>query len=252
MTTLLVYGLIAGACSLVGGLLLLWRSQTVLRFMTPLIAFAAAAFLAVGFLDLLPEAIESGADSSRVFLFVLIGFTAFFMLERFLMKYLARHRSDSEHGEHTETLPLLIILGDSIHNFLDGVVIALAYLANPALALPTTLAVVAHEVPQEISDFAILLDRGWSKTKIIIINVLSSLLSIIGVIVGYYATSRIEGSLPALLAVTAGIFIYIGASDLIPEVHHRAGHRHFFRVLCAFIFGLVLIGWLIARLEGAE
>ncbi|MEK7619420.1 MAG: ZIP family metal transporter [Patescibacteria group bacterium] len=251
MTTLLFYGFLAGLCSLAGGFLLLWRTQLIMRFMTPLIAFAAAAFLAVGFLDLLPEAIESGAEASRVFLFVLIGFTAFFTLERGLMKYLARHRSEAEHEEHTEALPLLIILGDSLHNFLDGVVIALAYIANPALALPTTLAIIAHEVPQEIADFAILLDRGWSKMKILAINVLSSLLSIVGVVVGYYATSRIEGSLPSLLAVTAGIFIYIGASDLIPEVHHRAGHRHFFRVLLAFIFGLVLIGGLIAYLEGA-
>lgn len=247
MTTLLLYGLLAGLCSLVGGFFVLWRSKLVLAFMTPLIAFAAAAFLGVGFLDLLPEAIEAVEEPEPIFYAVLTGFVFFFALERYLMKYHTRHRQEGEHGDHTESLPSLMILGDSLHNFLDGIVIALAYLANPLLALPTTLAVAAHEIPQEIADFAILLDRGWSKGRIILVNICSSLLSVVGVVVGYFAGTRIESNLPLLLGFTAGIFIYIGASDLIPEVHHRAGHRHFFRVLLSFAAGLVGIGYLILR-----
>lgn len=243
----ILLGLLAGACSLVGGAILLIHSKAFTRWMTPLIAFAAGAFLSVSFLDLLPEAVEAVDEPHPVFIAVLVGFFIFFALERFLMTYVRAHADQTEHGDHTESLPLLIVLGDSLHNFLDGIVIALAYVANPALSLATTLAIVAHEIPQEIGDFAILLDRGWTKKRIFLVNLLSSLLSVVGVLVGLSMASFFESSLPYLLAGVGGIFVYIAASDLIPEIHHRAGHRHFFHILIPFFFGLSLIGWLVTK-----
>src|SRR5690606_6973010 len=115
---------------------------------------------------------------------VLAGFTFFFGLERLLMKYFHKHpeHEDHKHDDHTEHLPALLIAGDSMHNFLDGIFISLAFIANPLLGLPTAIGIAAHEIPQEIGDFAILLDRGWSKLKIFAVNLLSSLLTLAGVL----------------------------------------------------------------------
>lgn len=246
---LIFYGLIGSLFSLAGGVALLWKREWVKRIMTSLLAFAAAAFLGVSFLDLLPEAVEAVTEPHYVFIAFLVGLTFFFALERFLMKNFGKH--DHIHGEtedeHTETLPALVIAGDSLHNFLDGIAIALAYVADPALGLTAALAIAAHEIPHEIGDFSILLDRGWSNAKVLWVNVLSGLTTFIGIGLGYYAATSIEGLLPYMLAAVAGVFTYIGLSDLIPEIHHRAGHKHFYRVLIPFVLGLALIGYLISK-----
>lgn len=251
MLQALFYGLIGGLLSLVGGFAVLLGSKAILRYITLLVAFAAGTFLGVSFLDILPEAVEMVSEPHQIFISVLVGFVAFFVLERSLMRYSHDHSNPSEHGDHTEALPLLVVLGDSFHNFLDGVAIAFAYVANPALGLTTTLAIAAHEVPQEIGDFAVLLDRGWSKTKIMVVNIFSSLLTLLGVALGYLATSFFGDFLPYLLGGVAGIFIYIAASDLIPEIHHRSGHKNLYGVLGAFLLGLALI-WYLTSLTHAE
>lgn len=248
MTQLLFYGLIAGLFSLVGGLLLIWRADFAKKIITTLLSFAAGAFMGVAFLDVLPEAVELVDEPHNVFIAFLAGFTVFFLLERALMKY-RRHdgkgESDHDHHEHTESLPALVITGDATHNFLDGVLIALAYSANPSLGLATALAIAAHEIPQEIGDFTILLDQGWSKAKIIWMNIVVSLVTIPGILIGYFAASFFESKIAYLLAAAAGIFAYIAASDLIPEIHHRAGHRHVYKISAAFIIGLIAIGYLV-------
>jgi zinc and cadmium transporter len=244
MWQLIFYSLIGGLFSLAGGLVLLTRADLAKRMITPLLAFAAGAFLGASFLDILPEALEMGVGPHQILMAALVGFVVFFVLERLLMLIQAKSEGH-DHSDHTETLPFLLILGDSIHNFLDGIVIALAYLANPVLGLTTTLGVAAHEVPQEIGDFSILLNQGWSKKKIIFISILQSLLTIPGVIIGYYGGQFLAPWLPYLLAGTAGVFIYIAASDLIPEIHHRTGHRHFYRVVLPLLASILIIYYLI-------
>jgi zinc and cadmium transporter len=170
----------------------------------------------------------------------LAGFAIFFALERLLMKHI--HFDTHEHKEHGESLPIMTVIADSSHNLLDGIVIALAYIANPLLGLPTALAIAAHEVPQEISEFAILLDQGWSKTKIILVNLLSASSAFVGMGVAYLALPLIEPILPHLLAGVAGIFIYLSASQIIPEIHHRAGHSQAYRIIGCFLAGILLIG----------
>jgi zinc and cadmium transporter len=250
MLELVSYGLIAGFFSLVGGLLIIWKPRVITPHITLLIGFAAGAFLGVSFLDLLPEALElEGGEPHPVLQAFLVGFLIFFILERLLMRFSDRHvdvQAHEGHADHTEALPPLLILGDSLHNFLDGVVIALAWVAEPRLGLVTALGVAAHEIPQEIGDFAILLDRGWSKAKIIVANVLSSLCSVLGAVMAYFALGFFEGQLGFLLAAVAGIFTYIAASDLIPEMHHRAGHERTYSVILPFLAGLVLIGYLVS------
>ena len=157
------------------------------------------------------------------------------------MRYI-KGGNEHSHSEHTESLPFLLILGDSLHNFLDGVVIAIAFTANPALGLPTALAIAAHEIPQEIGDFSILLNLGWKKSRVIAVNVIQSLLTVPGVIIGYLLSQVIEPQLPMLLGLTAGIFIYIAASDVIPELHHHSSHKHVGRIVLPL---LIAIGMLI-------
>jgi zinc and cadmium transporter len=246
MTDLILYSLIGGVFSLIGGLILLWNTELSKKIITPLLAFAAGSFLAASFLDILPEALESVEDPHPVLMWVLGGFSLFFILERVFMRYFHTHAEGKhDHADHTESLPFLLILGDSLHNFLDGIVIALAYLANPVLGLTTTLAVAAHEIPQEIGDFSILLNQGWSKAKIVAINIFQSILTVVGVVIGYYAGMSLEAYLPYLLAGVAGIFLYLSASDIIPEIHHHGGHKSLYAIVIPFVASIILIGYLV-------
>ncbi|MEK7543557.1 MAG: ZIP family metal transporter [Patescibacteria group bacterium] len=250
MPILLFYSLIAGLFSLAGGALLLVLGTRIRQAITTsLLSFAAGAFIATSLTDLIPEAIEQADDPHPILMAVMVGLVAFFILERFLMRY--GSRSDRhEHADHTETLPTLLILGDTIHNFLDGVVIAIAFVANPALGLTTTLAIAAHELPQEIGDFSVLLNHGWSRMKVLLVNVLQSLATIPGVIVGFTAGNVFTPHLPSFLGVAGGIFLYLGASDLIPELHHRAGHKHVLRVVVPFIASIFLVTILVRLTHG--
>lgn len=229
---------------MIGGLLLLWKYRLAQHLITPLLSFAAGGFLGAALLDLLPEVLEKNPEPQPFLAALLIGFVLWFTLERLIMTYFLKHRQPEAHSDHTESLPLLLILGDSLHNFLDGIVIALAYVANPALGLTTTLAIAAHEIPQEIGDFSILLYRGWSKKRVILINLFQSFLTIPGVFLGFYLGHLFINQLPFFLAATAGIFIYLAASDIIPEIHHRSGHQKFFSVVLPMILSLILVGYL--------
>lgn len=251
VSTVLWYSLIGGAFSLVGGMALLWKPKFTNRFIIPLVSFGAGAFMSAALLDILPEAVESVSEPHPVFMAALAGFLLFFAVERFVMKYLRTHDHDGKHSDHTESLPYLLIAGDSFHNFIDGIVIGLAYVANPALGLPTALAIAAHEVPQEIGDFAVFIKLGWKRSTIMAINILQSLLTIPGVLLGFSAGTHLETYLPYLLALAAGIFIYIAASDLIPEIHHKSGHTQFWPVVAPMIAGALVLYYLSVFAHGA-
>lgn len=250
MTQVIWLSLIGGLFSLAGGVLLLWRADLAKRIIVLLLAFAAGAFIGISFLDLLPEALERVEEPHPILIATLVGFSVFFFAERLLMRYIVQHKAAARHQDHTESLAALIIIGDTLHNFIDGIAIALSYLANPALGVVTTLGIAAHEIPQEIGDFAILLAQGWERRKIIIANVLSSSASVAGAVVGFYGGTVLSDYLPVLLGATAGMFIYLGASDLIPELHHRTDHRHFARVAVPFLLSIVLIGYLVTLTHG--
>ncbi|OGG41067.1 hypothetical protein A2118_00710 [Candidatus Kaiserbacteria bacterium GWA2_50_9] len=245
MSQLILYGLIGSLFSLAGGLLLLWRADFAKRIANILFAFGAGTFMGISFLDLLPEAVEMVSEPDDIFLAAILGFGAYFALERLWMKHVPKGQAVHAHHAHSESLPWMTVAGDSMHNFLDGVVIVLAYLANPALGLTTAVAIAAHEVPQEIGEFAILLDQGWSKSKIIAANLFSALTAFVGIGVGYVAFPFFQSTIPVLLGGVAGIFLYIAASQLIPEIHHRAGHEHAYKLLAAFFVGISIIWYVI-------
>ncbi|EKD90928.1 MAG: divalent heavy-metal cations transporter [uncultured bacterium] len=214
---IIVFTLIGSVGSLWGGFLLLSREKLAQKISHLLASFAAGTLLGAAFLDLLPEASEMAGEGINVFLWTLVGMLSFFILERFI-HFFHHHEQMHKDLQTKSTLPL-IIFSDTIHNFIDGVVIGATFLVSIPLGIVTTLAVAAHEVPQEIGDFGLLLHRGLSKGKVILVNVLSALISLVGALLAYFAGEAILEVISIPLALTAGFFIYIAASDLIPEIH---------------------------------
>ncbi|MEK9178195.1 MAG: ZIP family metal transporter [Patescibacteria group bacterium] len=214
---ILFFTLIGSVFSLIGGILLLINEKKTLKYSHLLAAFAAGTLLGTVFFDLFPEAIAS--ENSNVFLWTLIGILGFFLLERFV-HWFHHHQHEYKDEPSKPTIPL-IILGDSVHNFIDGVVIAATFLVSIPLGIVTTIAVAAHEIPQEIGDFGILLHKGLRRKKVLLVNIASALTAVAGAITTFLIGERTEALLPILLSLTAGFFIYIAASDLIPEIHHE-------------------------------
>lgn len=182
------------------------------RWADRLVGFAVGVLLAAALLTLLPKAVnELGPETAGAWL--LAGVIAFFVLEKLA---LWRH----QHGKQ-EVAPSgpMILLGDAMHNFVDGVLIAAAFLHDPALGVATALAVLLHEVPQELGDFMVLLSAGYSRRRALLFNALSGSAAVAGGVLGYFALRGAEGVLPYVLAIAAASFLYIAVADLVPELH---------------------------------
>ncbi len=250
---ILLFTFLGSIFSLIGGVLLLIKEKSVLKISHLFAAFAAGTLLGTVFFDLFPEAIEEAEHSGSntdVFLWVLAGILGFFVLERFI-HWFHHHQHNTEEDAiiiGKPTVPL-IIFGDSVHNFIDGVVIAITFLVSIPLGIVTSLAVAAHEIPQEIGDFGLLLHKGVGRKKVLIINIISASIAILGALLAFWLGERIEALLPILIAITAGMFIYIAASDLIPEIHHE-NRRGFAFIETALMFlGVATIWVFITFLE---
>lgn len=196
-----------------------------------LVSFATGALLGAAFLGLLPHAVESiGAGGAHhVGLALLLGILTFFLLEKFV---LWRHCHDDpcemhspSHAARDAASARMILAGDSFHNVLDGVLVAAAFMTDPKLGIVTALAVCAHEIPQEVGDVAILLHGGYTRRRALALNLLTSLTSIVGGIVAYFALSTALHLLPYALAFAAASFIYVAVADLIPGLHRRVDLR---------------------------
>ncbi len=215
---ILFFTFIGSVASLIGGVVLLFKESFAIRISHFLAAFAAGTLLGAAFFDLLPEAAEMSSEAD-IFLWCLLGILFFFIVER-LVHWFHHHHID--HGdEDIEPTVGLIMIGDSIHNFIDGVVIAGTFMVSIPLGIVTTFAVAAHEIPQEIGDFGIMLHKGVSGKNALLFNALSSLTAFAGALLTFFIGPTIEEFLPYLLALTAGFFIYIAASDLIPQIHEK-------------------------------
>lgn len=212
---------VIGAC-LVGGLLSMAVAGVSTlnlpeRWLSRLIGFAAGVMLATALLDLLPEAFSSGVASEALFATLLGGIVAFFALQR---AAIWRHA----HGRRSG-LPArvpLILLGDGVHNFADGAVIAAAFLTDPVLGMTTTLAVIAHEIPQEFGDFVLLREAGLSRRRALILNGLSSLASVAGGLIAFFVLAELKALLPYVLVVAAASFLYIAIADLLPMLQRES------------------------------
>src|SRR3989344_4955507 len=192
--------------------------------------------------------IPGGNVEANIFLWTLIGILGFFLLERFVHWF--HHHQHEYPGEPVKPTIPLIILGYSVHNFIDGVVIAATFLVSIPLGIVTTLAVAAHEIPQEIGDFGILLHKGLRRRRILMINIFSALTALLGALITFWIGERIELVIPILLSVTAGFFIYIAASDLIPEIHHENRKGFALTETILMFLGVISIWIFITLLEG--
>jgi zinc and cadmium transporter len=229
--------LLVSAISLVSVLLLSLRRSVLTNLLEYLVALSAGAMMGTVFLHLLPESIEF-IDPQTAFLVVLISFIVFFLIEKFIHW----HHHDTE--DHKHSIGHMNLTGDAIHNFTDGVVIAGAFLVDFNLGIVTSIAVALHELPQEIGDFAILLHSGWERKKAVLANIAVSLTMVLGGIAGYFLVTGMETVLPYLTAFAAGGFLYIAASDLVPEIKHQESSVKSILHVLAFLAGIVLVFFL--------
>lgn len=239
LLTVLFWSLVGSVFSLIGGIALIGaakKRQTIIRYALP---FGAGALLAGVFISLLPEALEGG-DIHSMLLYALGGFLGFFVLERSIGWFHHHHHHDA-HGSENKTHTWLIVIGDTLHNAIDGVALGAAFLVSPAAGIATAIAVAAHEIPQEIGDFGIMLGKGMRARQVILVNLISALATVVTAL-GVFVIGGANGINPApFLAIAAGFFIYIAASDIIPDIHERPrGEAN--RQAAMLLIGVVVLG----------
>ena len=213
--TILIAVFLGSVVSLAGGILLLGIPQRAIkRIAHVLTAFAAGSLLAVAILDLLPEAIEMNHETAGIA--VLVGILLFYLFERLNDLFHRHHHDEGEidHDHEDTTVVPLVITGELIHNFIDGAVIAISFLVSPELGIVAAITVGLHEIPTEMGEFALLLSKGMKKSKVFLINILSSLTAFLGAGLAYVVAERFEVVMPWLLGGTAGFFLYIALADL--------------------------------------
>ena len=223
------------------GTFFLFNKQLLNKTLFFMVSFAAGALLGAAFLDLLPEALKSGFKNI-VPIFILIGILSFFILEKFLYWH---HHHTGKKEIHPFTY--LNLIGDGVHNLLDGAVIAISFLNSTSLGTVTTIAIIAHEIPQEIGDFAILIYGGFSKFKALIYNFLTALTAVAGALIAFFYSSYIQNSSTYLTALAAGGFIYIASTDLIPEIQKEKDLKKSFFQFLFLILGILLI-WIASKI----
>lgn len=241
---ILIASLFVSSISFVGAIVLTIKRTWNSAWQTTLVSFAAGVMLSAAILDLMPEALEE-ARGANIFPFVFAGVIAFFFLERFVLWF---HHHHEDHGQHPATI--LVLVGDAIHNLIDGVAITAAFLISPSVGVITTLAICAHEIPQEIADFGVLVAGGMSRQKALIYNFVSGLTAMIGAILAYYFLETVSGMVWMAMAFSAGMFLYISCSDLIPELHTEFSKSRRFTQSIPFILGIAILWISIKLLEG--
>ena len=231
------------------GIFALSLKETVLdKFLFILLSFSAGSILGAAYLDLLPEAVEilGEEQTSITVLYITLGFLGFFFLERFIYWFHGHvhgHELKSEVDERitVKKFVYLNLIGDGIHNLIDGMIITASFFINISVGLAATIAVFFHELPQEIGDFGVLVYSGFTRRKALSFNFLSALTAIVGVLISNYFSMHVEDFVGFLMALAAGGFIYIAASELIPEMQKEKDTRRSMIQFVVFVLGIVLI-----------
>lgn len=238
--------LVGSLFSLVGGFLLLMKRISVEKVQRIAIPFAAGALLAAALLDLLPESLEQSDSSLLIMTLVLCGFVLFFVLERFLgwFHHHHSHKTDLQvqGSKKAHSTRSLIVIGDTMHNAIDGMVIGAAFLADPVVGIITTIAIAAHEIPQEIGDFGVLLSLGMRRKTVVLVNLLSAVATVIAAVLVFGFGSALTSLEPLLLGLAAGMFIYIAASDLVPTIHDEKSVKVANYQTLILLFGIIFVG----------
>jgi len=213
-----------------------------------MVSLSVGIMLSTSLLHALPEAFESKADPHKLFATLLGGLLAFFLLEKVaLLRHSHHHEGDGHHHAHGHdareagAAGWMILIGDGMHNFTDGILIAAAFLADPKLGIVTGLAIIAHEIPQEIGDFIVLLNAGFSRARAYFFNLLCSLMAVAGGLLGYFTLDRASGLIPYVLVFASSGFIYIAVSDLMPQMQRRATVRESIPQVLLIGAGVVMV-----------
>ncbi|MGY1490669.1 ZIP family metal transporter [Methylobacillus pratensis] len=220
-----------------------------------LISYAIGALLGAVFLEILPHAFQISSSLEVMSATVLLGILLFFMLEKLVLwrhchgEACEMHASDAhQHDGHDHGRSgLMIMIGDTFHNFVDGVLIAAAFLADVRLGFVTAVAIIAHEIPQEVGDFLILLHSGYSKQQALLFNLVSSMATLVGAVGAYFALGLVQGWIPTILGLAAASMIYVAVADLIPGLHKRTELRATLQQVCLIGLGVSSI-WLAGEL----
>ena len=226
------------------------------RVVHHLVSLSAGVLLGTALLDVLPEAFESKASPQSLFATLLLGLLFFFLLEKAeLYRHSHHHEGDEHHHHHGFDQQQAgrggwsVILGDSIHNFCDGIIIAAAFLADTRLGAVTSLAIIAHEIPQEVGDYIVLLNAGFSRGKALFYNAASGMAAVFGGVIGYFVVGPWEGLFPYLLVVASSSFIYVAVADLIPQLQHRLTLRETAAQLAWLTGGLLIVVLAVSQLH---
>ena len=215
---ILGFSILGSVGAIAGAALMLLFPDSIRRTLVPsLVSYATGTLLGAAFLGMLPAGLRQ-APANAVMATVLAGMVLFFVLEKLVLWRHCHERACEVHGSAAP----LVLIGDAFHNFVDGAVIAAAFLTSIPLGVAASLAVIAHEIPQEVGDFAILLDSGYTRTKALILNGLSSAATLPGAVAAYFWLAETRAAVPYILALSAASFIYIAAADLIPGLHRQA------------------------------
>ena len=228
-----------------------------IEWLPVMISYAIGALLGAAFLEVLPHAMAHGADTQRLTGVVLAGILVFFLLEKLVLwrhchvETCEVHSTDAlahpghghaaGHGHDHGRSGLMITVGDTFHNFVDGIMIAAAFLVDIELGIVTTLAIVSHEIPQEIGDFLILLHSGYSRAQALALNMVSSLATLVGAVLAYFALSPLTEVMPYILAFAAAGMIYVAVADLIPGLHKRAELRQTGQQIALILLGVATV-----------
>ncbi|MEX0895408.1 MAG: ZIP family metal transporter [Patescibacteria group bacterium] len=235
---------IISLAALGGAAALLLHKHALQKILFPLVSLSAGTMLGAAFFHLLPESLEDLA-AEQAMLYVLLSFLSFYLIEKFLLWHHC-------HGEDCEldakTYGHMNLIGDSVHNFIDGLIIAVAFIADPTLGVVTAIAVASHELPQEIGDFGVLLHAGWQYKKALLANFLVALTVVLGGVFGFFLAEGSEQVAHLLMPVAAGAFLYIAASDLLPELRQHRGHKQSMISITLLAAGLALM-YFIGMLE---
>lgn len=229
--------------SFIGIFTLSLNTKRLRKILLYLISFSAGALLGDTFLHLLPETIKGGSLTFNTSIYILLGIVIFFVLEKFI-HWDHCHGHMLEEG-HVHPFAYMSLFGDGLHNFLDGVIIAASYLVSIPVGLATTIAVAIHEIPQEIGDFGVLLQGGFTKGKALLLNFASGLIAILGALATFLLGRSIENIESILIPIAIGGFIYIAGSDLIPELHKETKPLKSLIQLLAFILGIAIMAALL-------
>lgn len=238
---ILVFSVLGSVGAIGGASVFLYLPPAIQKRLLPtLISYATGTLLGAAFLGMLPASLTQVVSATAVCATVLVGIVGFFILEK-LTLWRHCHQSDCQvHGQ----APPLILIGDAFHNFVDGVVIAAAFLSSFHLGVATALAVIAHEIPQEVGDFAILLDGGYARGKALALNTLSASMALPGALAAYYWLGDIRRATPYILALSAASFIYVAVADLIPGLHRQTSPTASLRQVALLLLGIGTIALL--------